>query len=275
MGQHARKLEWQALQRVGKLRGGASQTREKKIDGIKALARFAADAGCQRIDDLKTKHIDAFFAKQRELGLSASDIANKATAARTLAEAIGKANIVDRGNERYGGLRTVDDRCNPQTAHVENLAAVRAALYQRGEWLGLAFDMRAAFGLRAKESLLSVRVERVDGRDVLQVNGAKGGRSRSIAISDEQRAVVAAVRDYLERTGQRSLCPAEKTLQQAYDCQKNAVSRSGGTKAEGANMHVQRHDFAQVLALTASRQEVAETLGHNRDSVVAHYVAAK
>ena len=123
------------------------------------------------------------------------------------------------------------------------------------------------------ESIRSSRVDAIDGKEYLRVDGAKGGRPRSIIIeTEQQRVAIARVQAIAARQGTPGLIPADKNLKEFYNFQKNALHNLGATKAQNANMHTLRHDYAQRLAKSGVHdKQIAERLGHNREEVVKHY----
>lgn len=273
MGKHTEKLQNEARALVGKNWSGASLTREKLLGNLDRIAEFAGSKGYQHIDQIGGRFVTDFFSYLQEEGRSSSTISGYATAMRTLADAIGKANIVPRENGTLGGSRA-GTRLQPKQANVDKMLEVRQALYEKAEWLGIAHDLRAAFGTRAKECLLT-RLTFTDnrGRTLLKVDGAKGGRPRSIAVDKpEKGAILAALKEHLQATGGKSLIPAGMTLKQAYDFQRNTLHRLGATKENGANAHLARHAYAQGLKdLGVDRKAIAEDLGHGRIEVLSHY----
>lgn len=263
----------QAMEVMGKNWSNSSLTREKNLGNVERLLdRIEAQSGLESLENLKPGHITAAFEQMQAEGLSASTLSGYATAARMVAEGIGKANIVPRDNESLGVSRA-GERYNPIVSDPADRDQVQAALAERyGEHLALAHEMRESFGLRAKESLLSVNVVERDGKQFLQVEGAKGGRDRLVEIhTDRQRAAVAGVQAHLAQTGQRSLCPADKSLKQTYDQQRNALRAVGATKANASNAHASRHAYVQERSGQVSDRELAQEVGHNREEVLNHY----
>jgi len=275
MGTHRDRLEQQLFSLVGKKRSGGDGTRDARNTALRQLAAHAAKCGLQNIRDYGTKEMRTFF-EQRGQEVGKSQLAKIATVAREFARAIGKQNIVPRDNSSLGALRTPAEREQPKSGQLDQAkyTEVRAAMYERAEWLGLAADLRGAFGARSTESLLNCHVHDERGRLLLDLDrGTKGGRPRVVTVETvEQRAVVAAVRDYLERTGHDTLIPKKMTLEQAKTMQRNAWGRAGGTKKNNCNMHQSRHEYAGWLAKQGhTARQIAESLGHGREAVVAHY----
>ncbi|MBJ6752083.1 integrase domain-containing protein [Geomonas anaerohicana] len=273
MGTHTEKLQQEARNVIGKNWNGASLTREKLLVNLNRIAEFAAQKGYQHMDQVGGKFVNDLFEKLKSEGLSPSTISGYATAMRTLAGAIGKANIVPRDNGALGGSRA-GTRLQPKEPNVEKMLEVRQALYEKAEWLGIASDLRAAFGVRAKEGLLSkTTFEDSRGRTLLKIEGTKGGRPRSLTVdTPEKGAALATLKQHLAETGAKSLIPASMTLKQAYDFQRNALHRAGATKENGANAHLARHGYAQALkAAGVDREAIARDLGHGRIDVISHY----
>lgn len=271
MSRHAHKLEQEARQLIGKNWSKGKLTREKLLSEVRTIAHYCARSGLQSITHMGSKHVTGFFDELKSKNLSASTLANYATAMRTVAAAIGKKNIVQRTNAELGIVRS--DRYAPKTGDTTKMMEIRNEIARKHEWMGLALDMQRAFGLRQKESLLSNQVKVVNGRQMLIVNGAKGGRERLLPIDTAQKVeALAAVNAYIKDTGGNSIIPPDKTLLQGYNSLKNAYHRAGGCKESSTNQHLSRHNYGQSeRAEGKSDKEIAEHLGHSREDVVRHY----
>lgn len=262
----------QALNHIGKNWSKSSLTREKLINNIRHIAYFMADQGLQHIRHMKTKHVFRFIDGLKGKGLAPSTMQNYATALRLLARNIGKPHIVPEKNEDLGIVR--NDRYKPITANREKLVHIREQLAQQDERLLAAYDLRTAFGLRAKESLLSHQVAEREGRFYLVVQGAKGGRTRYMPIENEQQAqAVKQVQRIISESGTKSLIPPDQTLKEYYNYQRNTLYALGARRSDGSSMHSQRHSFAQgEIAAGKSKAEVQNKLGHGEDRTLKHYV---
>ena len=263
-------LKYQAKKLLGKNRRAGVLTQQKNAGQVRRLCDVVQTKyGLQSIRNLKAKHIVGAFEDLKVQGLCSSTLASYATAARRIAEAIGKQNIVPRTNKEME-ISRAGDRLKPVDADMDRIHNITELLYEKEEWLGLAAEMREQFGLRAKESLLSTEVS--DGR--LVVRGSKGGRPREIRIrSESQRELLGRIQDHIEREGKTSLIPSNMSLKQGLKCQSNAVHRLGGTKANNAHPHSARHAYAQDLQQQGSApRDIAEELGHGRTEIVSHYV---
>lgn len=278
----AGRLEHQARQLIGKNYGVSHETTAKLLSNIRSIAGWLEGKyGLQNITNVKPHMVESYFAEKASQGYAASTMQNHATAWREIAGAVGKPNIVPKTNRELGIERSSNDRYRPQTANNEGLNAIRSKLEQRAQdslkdrALLSAFQLREAFGLRAKESLMSTKTVEINGRPHLQVEGAKGGRPRTLEIRTEYQArVVEQAREVSRELGSKTgrLIPPDLSLKQFYDYQRNTLASLGASKEDGTNAHAQRHSYAQDrLEETGDRQWVAEELGHGRESVTQHY----
>ncbi|SOB56986.1 conserved protein of unknown function [Pseudodesulfovibrio profundus] len=263
-------LKYQVEKILGKNRRASKLTQYKNKGQIRRFCDLVQKKyGLQKINHLKTKHTRGVFEDLKEEGLSPSTLASYGTAARAIAQAISKQNIVPRSNRELG-ISRAGDRLKPVMADMEKIHDLTAQLYKKDEWLGLAAELRENFGLRAKESLLSTGV--ANGK--LIVRGSKGGRPREIPIRNKsQRELLNRVQDHLKREGKTSLIPSNMNLMQGLKCQSNAIHRLGGTKDNNAHPHSSRHAYAQDLYRQGNApQNIAEELGHGRTEIVSHYI---
>jgi len=283
MSRHAPPLEHQATKLVSNYLNGSrtrgSETIERRIGDATRFAEFVdREFHLEHMENLKPGHIEAFVKDMQERELSASTMMNYMTTIRIIANQIDKQNIVERENSAYG-ISRAGERLNPISANTEKINELRDQLYGRGEWLGLAHDLREKFGLRAAESIQwhGTIITNLDGSQALHLDrkdGSKGGRIRDIPIrTQEQKELINKVQNYIKEHGQRSLMPKNLSRQQAYNAQKNTLHSLGATRATAANAHALRHAYAQQRAQVTDRQTVAQELGHGRSDVVSHYVS--
>lgn len=290
-------ISHQATALIGKERGLSASTHKGHMDCVRKIGEYLGERfGLQNINNVGGKHVQEFFKDKAEL--SNSRLEAYATAWRMIADAVGKNNMVPRENEELGFSRDGEERYAPKFADQDRIDELREAIIERAErtedlkdaMLVLAHDLRAEFGLRAKESLMSKEVVRIDGKDFLKVEGAKGGRPRNIEVkTDSQREAIAKVHAHMSATGQKSIIPADMKLVQAMRYQTDRVHELGGTKESKANMHCQRHAFLQKtydeqkagykamgvsddMAKGMAMKDVAEVAGHSRPEAALHYV---
>lgn len=272
-------LRTQALERVGKNWSNASETRDKNLGNIRRLCdRIEEKFGLESIQNLKPHMIEAVFADMQAEGLASTTIAGYATAARTVAEGIGKANIVPRDNAGLGGSRA-SQRLKPKDVDRGALQAVRdRAVEAAGQWVGLAADMARDFGLRMAGSVSRFEVVQVDGRDYLRVT-EKGGLTRHVPFENQRQVETAkAVFAHIREHGQTSLIPTGMTKKQGLNSLRTAWLNAGGTKTNNANFHCWRHAYVQErtgndLASMArdEKEALVRAVGHFDTSKLRHY----
>jgi site-specific recombinase XerC len=130
MGKHGT-LASQALARIGKDWSKSSLTREKLLSNTREFAQHVAkNYGLEWIDNLKPGHVQSYLNDLHDRGLAPATMADKMTAVRVIAAAIGKQNIVQRTNVAYGIERV---RINPQTVNLDRLVEVRQAIADRAD----------------------------------------------------------------------------------------------------------------------------------------------
>jgi len=275
------KLEFEARFVVGKLRRGSSLTRNDMLNCLGNIGKRMQHFGLNSIKDMKTAHVNRYFAELRDKGLSAGRMANHATAMRMLCRMMGKGGIV-ASNRELGCARDIanrtkhsDERINPG-----RVAEVRAQLSKNNR---IAYDMARQFGLRQKETLLSHRIVSRDNAEYLVVEGAKGGRPREVKIlTDEQRCVLQDNHEYrAENNGK--LIDSTQGLRQGLKKMQNELAEAGALRTSGANIHALRREWiieqCQQIVSTpkADREdllkELVEAIGHGRIEVIRAYTA--
>ena len=273
-------LKSQALACIGKNWSKGSQTREKLLSNVKELAAFTAKTfGLEKISSLGPKHIDAYVQNLHDRGLNPSTMADKLTACRVVATAIGKSGIVKEHNRDYCVSRT---RVNPQAVNQEKTDEIRAIVSERaanGDKIAMmmvaAAALRDAFGLRGKESLMSTRLVEKNGQVYLVIEGTKGGKERELPLETSgQLYSVQLAAEVSSAIGSETgkIMPPSMSLQQAYDAQRNIWRALGGTRANNSNMHGARHAFARdSKAHGKTTQEIMLLLGHGEERSGAPY----
>ena len=158
--------------------------------------------------------------------------------------------------------------------------------------MGLQLALQATFGLRAREAM-QLRPHIADNKTYLALNvGTKGGRDRVVPIdTPEKRALVDLAKTFAA-SKLASVSDPTKTLAQVKNHYYHVLRACGITRAEGITGHGLRHGYANDRYREisgeaspvrggqtqnretdkAARLEVAEELGHSRESVTTHYL---
>lgn len=254
-----------------------SLTGLKNSENMRRLGEWLASHGLNRLDHIKTRHLETFFREKIDAGLGRSALEGYMTAATRLLENVGKPKIVEnlRNNPELMAQirRGTSDRLKPVLPNRERIEQITRELADRATWQGYAHELMRGFGLREKEALLSCGTLERDGKLRLVIRGTKGGRPRDIEIRTcEQLDLVVRVQRYIDDAAKKSLIPTDMSLKQAVKRMSNDLYRLGATKNNAAHGHAARHAYAQTrLEEGTSWREVAEELGHGREFVVRHY----
>lgn len=105
--------------KIGKIHSNSNLTNQKKFGNMsRLLDKVQEKFGLEKIDNLKTNHFEKVFQDLKEKGLSNSTLTGYATAARMIAESIGKQNIVPRDNKDLG-ISRAGERLQPQECNFE------------------------------------------------------------------------------------------------------------------------------------------------------------
>ena len=169
----ARKLAYQALKLVGKNWGKSSLTIEKNRGDIRRLAdRIEKRFGLEDIHNLKPRHLITIFEEMKAEGRVATTLCSYATAARTIAQAIGKQNILPRTNQELGFSRA-GERFRPIHADIQGLEEVRRRLYARSEWQGLQTICACSSDYGQRKVCFRLRPSRVTERNISRSGAPK------------------------------------------------------------------------------------------------------
>ncbi|MEI7817852.1 MAG: integrase domain-containing protein, partial [Desulfuromonadales bacterium] len=247
VGKSLGRLEFQARFVVGKLRRGSSLTRKDQLNCLGRIGKAMERYGLNSIKDMKTSHIVRLFAElKNDNGLSEGRLGNFATAIRMLCRMMGKIDIVP-SNRVLGCARNIANRTKHADKRLDTTKAAEVVTKLSTNNL-IAYNMALHFGLRQKEALLSFRTVIIDGIERLIVEGAKGGRPRTIAIvTAEQKAVLSANQEYRANHG-GLLIDEDKSLKQGIRQLQNQLASAGASRGCG-NMHSARREYIIVQCL--------------------------
>lgn len=270
-------LGQQAKDRIGRTRDLSHLTIEKNSGNLERLMdRIESKYGLENLQNLKTKHVDGVFSDMRAEGFSPSTLAGYAAVARDIAAAIGKENIV-KSNEELGASREGSRLC-PKTADPEKMEAVQEVLNGKSDWLGAAWQLQQAFGLRLGEAIKPLNIVEKNGQTCLEIHGKGGHKYYPPVDTAEREAALQRALDIKDGQGGRGLIPPDKSFQQGYDAYRNAIRAAGGTRENGANSHLGRHAVVQERlggsvrsADQKTRDKVIREVGHYDPSKLRHY----
>jgi len=273
-------------------------TQDKRADILYAGFRDLRGKG-YKLDDVRSfrgRHMEVLAALWEERRLSASTIQNNLSTFRTFAGWIGKAGMVERA-DRYvsagaASRSSVNTQDKSWTAQGIDIEAKIAEVAAKDARVGLQLALQAAFGLRALEAM-RLRPHVADKGSYLALTvGTKGGRDRVVPVdTSAKRALLDRAKAFAASKLASTSDPA-RTLAQAKNHYYHVLRSCGIARADGITGHGLRHGYAndrygQIAGAAspvrggqspgrdadkAARLEVAEELGHSRESVTTHYL---
>ena len=273
-------------------------TQDKRADILYAGFKALREKG-YKLDDVRSfrgKHMEVLAALWEEKKLAASTIQNNISIFRGFAGWIGKAGMVEEADKYVGDGAASRSSINRedkswQTKGVDVQAKI-AEVAAKDARVGFQLALQATFGLRAREAM-QLRPHVADKGAYLALTvGTKGGRDRVVPIdTPAKRALIDQAKTFAASKLASTSDPA-KTLAQVKNHYYHVLRSCGITRKDGIIGHGLRHGYAndryQQISGEASpvrggktsdrdtdqaaRMEVAEELGHSRESVTTHYL---
>ena len=273
-------------------------TQDKRADILYAGFKDLREKG-YKLDDVHSfrgKHMAVLAKSWEEKQLSASTIQNNLSIFRTFAGWIGKPGMVE-GADKYvsagaASRSSVNREDKSWQARGVDVKAKIAEVAEKDPRVGLQLALQATFGLRAREAM-QLRPHVADKGAYLALTvGTKGGRDRVVPVdTPAKRALVDQAKAFAASKLASTSDPA-KTLAQVKNHYYHVLRACGITREDGVTGHGLRHGYAndrygQISGAAspvrggktpdrdtdkAARLEVAEELGHSRESVTTHYL---
>jgi len=273
-------------------------TRDKRADVLYAGFKLLREKGYKldTVESFRGKHMEVLAKAWEARGLSPSTLQNNLSTFRIFAGWIGKAGMVER-TDRYvtpgaASRTSINARDKSWTAQNVDIAAKLAEVAAKDARVGLQMALQAIFGLRAREAM-QLRPHVADKGHYLALTvGTKGGRDRVVPIdTPEKRELIDRAKTFAA-SKLASTSDPNRTLAQAKNHYYHVLRSCGITRADGITGHGLRHGYAndryeQIAGQPspvrggtppdrdtdqAARLEVAEELGHSRESVTTHYL---
>lgn len=282
-------------------------TQDKRADVLFASFTQLRELG-YKLPDVHSfggRHMEALVKHWEDKGLSPSTLQNNISFLRTFAKWIGKAGLV-KSSARYVSSAALVTRSSVATTDKSwtgagvDIQAKLAEVAKLDAHVAVQLQLQMVFGLRAREAM-QLRPHLADKGTYLAVNlGTKGGRDRVVPIdSDAKREALAAAKALISddpRGRLASTSPADRSLVQWKNHYYYVLNETGISRADGITSHGLRHGYANdryndlvgnespvrggdTPALGADRQadraarlEIAEELGHSRESITTHYL---
>ena len=290
--------EHNCVKHDGSVAGSATQ--DKRADVLFAGFKELRELGfkLQDVRGFGGRHMQALAQSWEARSLAPSTIQNNISTFRRFSDWIGKAGMVEGAakyvSEGVAGRSSVNKVDKSWSARGVDIDAKIAVVTAKDARVGLQLELQKEFGLRPREAM-QLRPHIADKGTYLAVTvGTKGGRDRVVPIDTQ------AKRDLLERakafTSSKSSSTSDPklTLVQVKSHYYAVVRACGITRRAGITSHGLRHGYANnrfeqmsgeaspvrggSLAIRdretdrAIRLEIAEELGHSRESVTTHYL---
>ena len=273
-------------------------TRDKRADVLYAGFKLLREKGYKldTVESFRGKHMEVLAKAWEERGLSPSTLQNNLSTFRIFAGWIGKAGMVERTDKYVSPGAASRSSINTQdkswTAAGVDVTAKLAEVAAKDARIGLQMALQAIFGLRAREAMQLRPYVADKGHYLALTVGTKGGRDRVVPIdTPEKRELIDRAKTFAA-SKLASTSDPDRTLAQAKNHYYHVLRSCGITRADGITSHGLRHGYAndryeQIAGRPspvrggtapdpdtdkAARLEVAEELGHSRESVTTHYL---
>jgi integrase len=255
------------------------------------------------VRQFRGKHMAALVKLWEARKLSPSVLQNNISIFRTFAGWIGKAGMVEAA-ENYvstpgaASRSSINREDKSWEAQAVDVAAKLEEVAAKDARAGLQLALQATFGLRAREAMqlrphIAHKATEADGRGYLALNvGTKGGRDRVVPVDTAEKVRLLEQAKTFAASKLASTSDPNRTLLQWKNHYYHVLKTCGITRKDGITSHGLRHAYAnnRYAQLTgeaspvrgggdvdretdrAARLEVAEELGHSRESVTTHYL---
>lgn len=277
-------------------------TRDKRADVLFAGFKRLRELGykVEKVESFREKHLTALVQEWEGRGLSPATILSNISIFRVFSHWIGKAGMIQR-SEKYVAdpsavqRSTITKEDKSWTGKGVDIQAKIMEVAQRDPRAAMALELQHAFGLRAREAL-QLRPHIDDKGGYLHLHaGTKGGRERVVPIDTAYKREVLERAKAFAANKSASISDPTRKLSQVKNHYFYILRISGIKRTEGITSHGLRHGFAheryQVIAGAmapvkesamvtqvdheddrAARIELAQELGHGRESVTTHYL---
>lgn len=282
----------------------SAATQDKRADTLYAGFKLLRAMGIKldSVRQFRGKHMAALAKAWEAQGLSPSTVQNNISTFRIFAGWIGKAGMVEASSRYVGpGVAARSSICKEdkswEAQGVDVVAKIEEVL-RKDVRVGLQLALQATFGFRAREAMqvrpnVAYKALEADGRGYLMVNlGTKGGRDRVVPVDTPEKVRMVEVAKTYADGPLTSTSDQEMTLAQWKNHYYHVLRSCGITRKNGLTSHGLRHGYANDRyreitgeaspvrgggtpdrdADRAARLEIAEELGHSRESVTTHYL---
>lgn len=220
----------------------------------------------RNLDELGRAQVIALLGLWKSQGLVAATIQTKLSAMRKFFALVGKEYMVPKGKDLYqllakkgidhGGLRRtqVVTLSKSWTQRGVELEKVLRDVYAMDPLVGIQLKLQGMFGLRLNEVLHMQPLVSDNGRQLLVLDGTKGGRVRFFDFSadpvraTQQREALEEAKNAAEAHPRGVLLRKRQSVHAARKRYEYVLRKCGVTKSQkGVTGHGLRHEFAANL----------------------------
>jgi integrase len=282
----------------------SAATQDKRADVLYAGFKLLREKGYKldSVYQFRGKHMEVLVKLWEAKGVSPSVLQNNLSIFRVFSTWIGKTGMVE-ASARYvspgaASRSSINREDKSWEAREIDIAAKLAEVSAKDTRVGLQLALQATFGLRAREAMqlrpnVAYKPSQAVGGGYLLVNlGTKGGRDRVVPVDTPEKVRLLEQAQALAGGQLASTSDPARTLAQWKNHYYHVLRTCGISRKDGFTSHGLRHGYAndRYRQLTgeaspvrggqtpdrdtdrAARLEVAEELGHSRESVTTHYL---
>lgn len=292
-------LETQLNQLCKKHRKGSHATQANRRAMFKMFARQLQECGYNTFRmaafDLKGRHVNKLLELWRKQDLSTGTIKNRMSALRWWADVVGNPGAIQAANATYQIEKRVyvTNKNKSISLHDLDLSKIDQNIAQ-------SLRLQDAFGLRREESMkfqpeYALDGQRIENAKYIRLNGswAKGGRPRTIPITNEKQRHELRNAYALAVKNGGSLIPQEKTYKTHLASFERVTSALGVGQTHGLRHGYAQTRYLELMGFPCSavggyreltevemakdrdiRMQISEELGHSRINVTSVYLGS-
>lgn len=252
----------------------SSSTFNRYAGVAKQLCMYLKDEhNVNRIDKITYQNIENFIDRKIEKGLSQSTIKVNLSAIEKFCDTINRKDISEKLRDKYSDFYS---RAKPSGRAIAfaNPERLIQKIYEKNETHGIVAELQYLTGARIGD-VKKIEVDRE--RQVVNINGSKGGRDRSIDFSDRQEKLE-RIADLKEKLDNAIRETGWKEIRESYyNSVKSACVSCGelysGAHAFRVNYAEERHNELTERGLSFSEADkvLTQELGHNREEMSIYY----
>lgn len=258
----------------------------------------------QNLSELSRKQMPQLVSKWVRDRRSASTMANKVTVLHRMGVWMGKPHLCPSLPDMLAELGEDANLSHRQYVAIVSKAVTAKnidpeALFKQMDELsivaGLQLRLQLHFGLRALETIMLKPFAADRGKELLVVDGTKGGKARMVPIETEEQRILIDEAKVMACNNPKGFLTENKKmkLNQAVNHYYHLCKRIGLTRKDlGVTSHGLRHTFANVQFKNitgvdspvnggariphaqeiAAREQVSRMMGHERPSITSAYL---